>query len=798
MNADLKFALRQLLGNPGFSAIAVITLALGIGANTAIFSVINAVLLRPPPFHEPDRLAYISEKSKDLDGMSVAYPNYQDWQRHQEAFTSLAAFRSEQWNLTGDGHPERITGLQVSANFFPTLGVQPLRGRVFNEEEDRIGGERVVVLGEGLWQRRFGGDPSVLNRTVTLNGDPYTVIGILPAAFQFPSRVQLWTPIGHKAEWTDQRGWHPGMYVIGRLKPGIELPEARRALEGVAARLAKEYPDTNTGNSVTVMALQERLAGPSIRTALLTLLGAVTVVLLIACTNVTNLLLARAARRQKEMVVRLALGASRWQLLRQLLIESFALAGLGGFAGLLLAYWGTVGLTHLLPAQAQEMVSITIDRTVLIFSFVVAVATGFLFGLAPAWKLAHRDSSDALKEGGRTEVEGSGRGLGRRLLVVGEVAFALMLLVAAGLLLRSFSRLQAVPVGLDPRNVLTLQLSLPQYKYPDDDRQAQFYQRAVEEVRTLPGVRSAAFIAPLPLGFGGWQSGVRVEGQPEPKPGQGLMSDFAVVTPDYFKSMGVPLLKGRAFTDADDGKYPVCIIDETFERKHFAGDAVGKRLARGSTNAPWMTIVGVAGHVKNYGAGEESRIETYVPVAQNGANEMSLIVKTAVAPESLAEAVRNRILSVDPDQPVAEILTMEQVLARTVAERRLAMLLLSLFAGLALVLAAIGLYGVMAFNVARRTREIGIRMALGAQAGDVLGLVLRQGGKLVGFGVVAGLTGAFAVTQLMRTLLFQIHPTDAVTYTATPLLLALVALLACWLPAHRASRLDPIAALRKD
>ncbi|MBL9137385.1 MAG: ABC transporter permease [Verrucomicrobiales bacterium] len=798
MMTDLRFAFRQLLGNPGFSAVAVLTLALGIGANTAIFSVINAVLLRPPPFREPDQLVYISEKSKDLDGMSVAYPNFLDWQRQQDAFVSLAAFRSEQWNLTGDGHPERITGLQVSASFFATLGIQPLRGRAFHDDEDRIGGERVVVLGEGLWRRRFGGDPSILNRTVTLNGDPYTVIGILPASFQFPRRVELWTPIGHKAEWTDQRGWHPGMYVLGRLKPGMNLPEARRSLETVAARLAKEYPDTNTGNSVTVMALQERLAGPSIRTALLTLLGAVTIVLLIACTNVTNLLLARATRRRKEMVVRLALGASRWQLLRQLLVESLLLAGIGGLAGLLLAYWGTAGLTHLLPAQAQEMVTINLDRTVLLFSFAVAITTGFLFGLAPAWKLSHGESTEALNEGGRCEIEGTGRGLGRRLLIVGEVAFALILLVAAGLLLRSFSRLQAVPVGLDPKNVLTLQLSLPKYKYPDTARQSQFFQRALEEVRSIPGVLSAAFIAPLPLGFGGWQSGIRIEGQPEPKPGQGLMSDFAVATPEYFKTMGVPLLKGRAFRDSDDGQFPVCIIDETFERRHFAGDAVGKRLARGSTNSPWMTIVGVAGHVKNYGAGEESRIETYVPVAQSGASEMSLVLKTAVAPQALAETARHRILSVDPDQPVAEILTMDQVLARTVAERRLAMLLLSLFAMLALVLAAIGLYGVMAFNVAHRTREIGIRMALGAQAGDVLGLVLRQGGKLVGFGVVAGLVGAFAATQLMRTLLFQVRPTDAVTYAATPLLLGLVALLACWLPAHRASRLDPIAALRKD
>jgi putative ABC transport system permease protein len=795
---DIRFGARTLRKNPGFTAVAVLTLGLGIGANTAIFSVINAVLLRPPPFKDPERLAFVSEKSKDMDNMSVAYPNFLDWQREQESFSSLAAFRVEEWNITGDGRPERITGLQVSSSFFATLGIQPVRGRVFTADEDKVGGERVVVLSEGIWLRRFGGDPAVLNRTVTLNGEPYTIVGILPAAFQFPRRVELWTPVGHKAAWTEERGWHPGMYVVGRLKSGVELPAARSGLEAVAARLAKEYPDSNTGNSVTVMALQERLAGPSVRTALATLLGAVTLVLLIACTNVTNLLLARATQRRKEIAVRLALGAGRWLLLRQLLVESLLLAGAGGIAGLLLAFWGMALLTNLLPAEIRELVTLNIDQTVLLFSLVIAVVTGLLFGLAPAWQLANGDSVEALKEGGRSEAFGTGRGWGRQLLIVGEVSFALMLLVAAGLLLRSFSRLQAVPVGLNLKNVLTMELSLPPYKYADDLRQTAFYRLAIEAVRVLPGVESVAFIAPLPLGFGGWQSGVHLEGEPKPKPGQGTLSDFAVVTPDYFKTMGVTILKGRAFTEADDGKYRVCIVDETFEQKHFHGNALGKRIEQGDSGTNWMTIVGVARHVKNYGAGEDSRIETYVPTAQNGASGMALVIKTAVPPLTLAGAAQKAILSVDPDQPVSEILTMDQILARNVAERRLAMLLLSLFAALALVLASVGLYGVMAFNVANRTREIGVRMALGARTSDVLGLVLRQGGKLVGLGIVFGLAGAFGVTQLMTALLFQIQPTDLATYLATPLLLGLVALFACWVPARRAARVDPIVALRYE
>lgn len=730
--------------------------------------------------------------------MSVAYPNFLDWQRRQNAFTGLAAFRMEAWNITGNGSPERVDGLQASANLFSILGVHPIHGRSFTPREDALGGERVVLLSEGLWRRRFGGDPAVLTRTISLNGEPYSVIGIMPASLQFPQRVELWTPIGHKADWTEARGWHPGIYVIGRLKSGVELAAARKDLEGMTASLAREYPDSNTGNSATAMALRERLAGPNVRLALGTLLCAVIFVLLIACTNVTNLLLSRATQRRREIAVRLALGAGRWQLLRQLLTESLLLSSAGGFAGLLLAFWCLGALTKLLPVQIHELVSLNLDQTVLLFSLGVAVATGFLFGLAPALQLANGNSSEALKEGGRGEAAALGRGWGRRLLVISEVALALVLLVGAGLLLRSFSRLQAVPVGIDPHNVLTMEITLPLIKYPNDSRQAAFYAQTIEAVRRLQGVQSAGFIAPLPLGLGGWNSDVRIEGEPPPKPGQGRLSDFAVVTPDYFKAMGVTLVQGRAFTTADDGKTRVCIIDETFAQRHFNGNAVAKRLANGDAGTNWMTIVGVVRHVKNYGAGEDSRIETYEPVAQNGAGSMTMVVKTAVPPLTLVEALRKAIQSVDPDQPIANVLTMEDVLARSVAERRLATLLLSLFAGLALLLAAVGLYGVMAFNVANRTREIGIRMALGAGVEDVLSLVLRQGGTLVALGIIFGLAGAFGVTQLMTRLLFHTDATDAATYIVTPLILVAVTFIACMIPARRATKVNPTVALRYE
>lgn len=795
---DLRFAFRQLLKSPGFTVVVVLTLALGIGANTAIFSVINAVLLRPPPYEDPERLVFLSETSQSSGDLSIAYPNFLDWQSQQEGFSSLAAFREDGWNLTGSGQPERVNGLQVTANFFSTLGVPPLCGRVFTAEEDKVGGEKVAVMSEGLWRRRFGSNPAALNQPITLNGESFVVVGVMPASFQFPRKIELWTPLGPQASWMNHRWLRPGIYAIGRLNPGVDMAAARTRLEVVAARLAKDFPNSNSGHGVKLMPLHERVAGPNLRSALNLLWGAVLLVLLIACANVTNLLLARASQRRKEMAVRLAIGAGRWRLFRHLMTESLLLAALGGLAGLLSAYWSLDLLRGLLPAEINEVIVLGIDQTVLYFSLVVAMAAGILFGFAPAWRLSSHNLNEALKEGGRPETGGMGRSWGQGGLIVGEVALASMLLVGAGLLLRSFSRLQAVPMGLDPHHVLTLEISLPHYKYSETRRQSAFHQQTLEAVRLLPGVISAGFVAPLPVGIGGWQSDIRVENAPPRPAGQNApLSDFATVTPDYFKSMGVTLVKGRSFTEADDGRIPVCMVDETFERIHFGGAALGKRMQLGGgTN--WMTVVGVVKHVKNYGAGKDSRIETYLPAAQEGMRWSTLAVKTHVPPLSLAEPVRQAIQSVDPDQPVARVMTMEQILARNVADRRLSVVLLSLFAVLALGLAAVGLYGVMAFYVANRTREIGIRMAMGAQLKDVLRLVLSQGGRLVALGLILGIGGAFLIMRLLASLLFQTRATDFGTYLAVPLLLSLVALGACWLPARRAARVNPLEALRRE
>jgi putative ABC transport system permease protein len=792
---DLKFAFRQLLKNPGFTAVAALTLALGIGANTAIFSLVNAIMLRPPPFPEPGRLIYLSERLPHLEGMSIAYPNLVDWQKQTVAFENIAGFRSEGYNLTGGEAPERVTGLSVSANFFATLGVAPLQGRVFGPDEDRAGAARVAVISQGLWERRFGRDPHMLGRSIELDAESHTVIGIMPAAFQFPREVELWTPLavlGEMPSWQN-RGNHPGIYAIARLKPGVTVQQARVDMDTITTRLGREYPDTNARSGATVMTLRERMVREP-RPALLMLLGAVSFVLLIACANLANLLMARSAARAKEMAIRSALGAAQGRIIRQLLCESVVLSLLGAVVGLVLAFWGVGLLRQMIPAELQESIQIHIDGVVLVFTAALAVLTGLGFGLVPALQSSKPDLNETLKEGARGAGEGRKPHRIRQTLVVSEVALAMVLLVGASLLIRSFDRAQNVSPGFDPTGVLTTYVSLPVVKYPERRDQLTLFERLLEQIKLLPGVQSAAVTHAL---LGGSQTTYLVEGEPPHEPGRSPIADFATVSSDYFKVMGIWVLRGRPFTPADNGKaLRVVVIDEKFARKYWKdADPVGKRISTGDTNK-WLTIVGVVAHVKNYGVDSHSREEIYLPVAQHPTASLTLVVKAGNA--SVAAAIRAAVREIDPDQPLTTFRSMEQILGDSIAPRRIAMLLLSVFSGLALTLAGVGIYGVIAYSASQRTREIGVRMALGARPADVLALILRQSGLLVLAGVVLGLAAALALTRLMETLVFDVKPSDPMTYVLTPLVLLSVAFLASYLPARRAARVDPMEALRYE
>jgi predicted permease len=792
---DFRFAIRQLLKNPGFTVVAVLTLALGMGANTAIFSLVNAIMLRPPPFREPQRLMYLSERSSHLEGMSISYPNLVDWQKQTAAFENIAGFRSEGYNLTGGDVPERVQGFSVSANFFSTLGVAPFQGRTFRPDEDQPGAPRVVVISEGLWQRRFGGEPTILGRSIQLDAESHVVIGIMPAAFQFPREVELWTPLGvlgGMSSWQN-RGNHPGIYAIARLKPGVTTEQARADMDTITTRLAQQYPDTNAGSGATVMTLRERMVQQP-RPALLMLLGAVGFVLLIACANLANLLMARSAARAKEIAIRSALGAGRGRIIRQLLCESLMLSILGAIAGLLLAFWGVGLLRQMIPAELQESIVITVDGLVLAFTAVLALLTGLGFGLVPALQSSKPDLNETLKEGGRGAGKGRKPHRLRHALVIAETALAMVLLVGASLLIRSFDRAQKVSSGLGPEGVFTTSISLPVLKYKERRDQLAFFEKLLERVSALPGIRDAGGTRTL---LGGSQTTYLVEGEPAPEAGRSPICDFAAVSPDYFKVIGIRLLRGRVFTPADNQKaVRVAVVDEKFARKHWKdGDAIGKRISTGDTNK-WLTIVGVVGHVKNYGVDRDSRQELYLPFAQQPSASMTLVIKAANA--VAAAGLRTAVREMDPDQPLTTIRPMEQILADQVAPRRITMMLLSVFSGIALALAAVGIYGVMAYNASQRTREIGVRMALGARSADVLIMVLRQSARPVLVGAVVGLVSALAMTRLMVTLVFGVSTLDPFTYALMPVTLLAVAFVASYLPARRAASVDPMEALRYE
>jgi putative ABC transport system permease protein len=800
MYNDLRYAVRQLLKNPGFTAVAVLTLALGIGANTAIFSIVNAVLLRPFPYQAPERLVIIQERGSAGNGFSPSYPNFVDWRAQNTVFDSISAVRgNESFNFTGAGEPERLQGRLVSAEFFSTLRIKPLVGRDFLAEEDRLGAAPAVILSYGFWQRRFGADPAILGKQLTLNNQSFTVVGIIPANFQFGAEADVTVPIGLQAERFRNRGSDPGTGVVARLKPNVSEQQGETDLNLVAARLEQQYPTTNKGRRVLLTPLHESIVG-NVRQPLLILLGAVGLVLLIACANVANLLLVRSSARQKEMAVRVALGASRATLIRQLLTESVLLAALGAALGILLALWGMNLIASQLPDGVPRLQEAQVDAPVLVFSLAVSLLTGLLFGLAPALQASHPNLTEGLKEGDRGS---SGRRQRlRSVLVVAEVTLTLTLLVGAGLLIQSFRRVLEVDPGFKPQNLLTMQVSV---NNPDGQQVANFFGQLQQNVRRLPGVKSVAVSNGIPFGSTNFPPFL-IEGrlETENKP-SGLRYH---VSPTYFQTMGIELIKGRLFTAEDTPATPqVVIIDEVLAQRYFPNeDPLGQRL-KASADAPGIEIVGIVRHAEPYSLDAQgpAPAQFYLNFNQIPAERLpgyvrriNLLTRTEVEPLSLASAVRGQVTALNKDQAVFNLRTMEQAVAQSVAARRFSMLLLTVFAVVALALASVGLYGIMSYSVAQRAREIGIRMALGAQARDVLALVVKQGMRLALLGVAIGLPASLALTQLMKTLLFGVSATDPMTFTGIALLLTVAALLACWLPAQRATKVDPMEALRYE
>jgi len=815
---DLRYGARMLLRSPSITLVVILALALGIGANTAIFSVVNAVLLRPLPYDQADRLLFLNEASQVLDEMSISYPNFTDWRNQNHFFEYIGVYNRNSYNLTGVGDVERILTAQFSADLFSALRVNAAIGRVFTNEEDRPGGTPVVVLSYGLWQRRFGGQTSILNQPITLNGKSYTVIGVMPRSFQYPNRVEMWVPVGQLSgdpSW-QQRGNHPGLYAIARLKPGATFAQAQADMDNIAANLAKQYPDSNTGNRIRMRPLLEVFVS-EVRGTLWVLFGAVAFVLLIACANIANLLLARATARRKELAIRAAMGAGRWRLIRQLLTESVLLATIGGALGLLIAQWGIRLILYVSPNAIPRATEINMDWKVLAFTLGISLLTGILFGIMPAVQAGEVDIHETLKETGRGS---SRRHWLRSSLVVVEVATTMILLIGAGLMIRSFYRLQQVNPGFSYDHLTSFSVSLPQKKYATEDQRVDFFRRLIESTRSLPGVQAVAVASGLPLGNNGWQTSFVLDGKPLPPPDQTPLMEACTVTPDYFRAMGIPLLRGRYFTDQDNRSFlagrdvskldeggrliagtNVIIVDEEFARRYWPNeDAVGKRIRFGTDPAaPALTVVGVVGRVKMEGLTQDSnRVQGYFSFAQLPFGGMTVIIKASHDPNQLIAAARNQVKAIDSDQPIYNIRTMDDIRGESVSAERLNLTLLSIFAGIALVLAIVGIYGVMSYAVTQRTHEIGIRMAIGAQRGDVFRMVLSQGMLLTIIGVVLGLIGAFGLTRLMATMLFGVRATDPATFVAISALLLVVALCACLIPGRRATRVDPVVSLRYE
>ncbi|HTQ58946.1 MAG TPA: ABC transporter permease [Candidatus Solibacter sp.] len=804
---DIRFGLRLLRKNPGFTAVAVLTLALGIGANTAVFSLVYAVLLRPLPYKNPSSLIVLNETTPKVGTVSVSYPNFLDWRSASRAFSQMAAVHQSDFNLAGITQPENISGDAVSPNFLSMMGVRPILGRDFEASEEKAGTPPVVLLSYSLWQTHFGGDPNAIGRIITLDGRGFTIIGVLPANYRAPDKTDVMLPIGVWAtdnpEAVSERGERGDMSVVGRLAPSATFEQARAEMEGIAARLASEYPGSNDKFGVRLQLIREAFVG-DMKTPILVLFGAVLFVLLIACANVANLFLVRGASRTKEVALRMALGASKSRIVSQLLTESFVLSLLGGVLGVGLAFAGNRGLAQLISADMLSGADVELNRAVLLFAAGVVVLAAFVFGLAPAMNSAKPDVQAELKEGGRTTGGGAAQNRLRGALAIAEISLALVLLVGAGLMMKSLFRLLEVDPGFRPDLVLTMAIDLRTQQYAKDPAVLNFWQQVLERVRALPGVENAALGTVVPLTDSHSRSDVTLEGMTAPAPGDYPHPDIHVVSPGYVETLGIRLLRGRSFTEQDNENAPLAgVINAMVARRYFPHeDPVGKRFMFGhpsATNPPkWYTIVGVVSDTKLYGLANPARLEVYVAYRQNPRNEMRLLVRSTADPAGLTSSIREAIHAIDKDQPVFAVATMKQLVSDSVAMRRMTLVLLGLFSGLALILGAIGIYGVISYSVAQRTHEIGIRMALGAPRRDVFRLVVGQGLKLTGIGIAIGIVAAFGLARLMSSLLYGVSTADLETFAGVATLLALVALLACYVPARRAMQVDPMTALRYE
>ncbi len=812
---DVQYGLRMLVKHKGVSVIAVITLALGIGANTAIFSVVNAVLLNPLPYHQPDRLVALWEKTPENTRSRTAPANFFDWKNQNTVFEGVAAFGRTSLTLTGGGEPEQLVGARVSSGYFPVVGVEPMLGRSFADEEYEQGKGQVVILGHSLWQRRFGADRNIVNRSVTLDGKPHTVVGVMPPGLYpvsplnpgqitFDEQEQnYWLPMSFTARWAAARSAHV-LGVVARLKPGISIEQATTDMNTIAARLEQEHT-ANRGEGIVVNPFMNEVVG-NVRPAMLTLLAAVGLVLLIACANVAGLLLAQHAGRSKEIAIRAALGAGRARLVRQFFIEGALLSLLGTVAGLAIAASGTQVLLQFVPAGVPRLAQVDLNWQVLAFTMLLSLGTCLIFGLVPAWQAAKPDLHTTLEQSGRTSGPGAGRLRFRQALVVFQVSVAVMLVIGAGLLIKSFWLLQRVDPGFESERVLTAGLTLTVSKYSEPNQINNFHKQLQERLEAIPGVKTATIAYDHPLASN-WLDSFEIEGRVLPVDRPGESANFVPVGPDYFDAVGVKLIAGRNFTAQDDQDHPgVVIVNEAFVRSYFPNqNAIGQRMKLGPPDRIWKSqkltsfeIVGIARDVKFAGLDAPSAPAYYVPASQAPLEDMTLLVRTTTDPLSIVGAVRQAVWSIDPDQPLSNVSTLEKVVDDSIAQRRLNMLLMGLFGGLAMLLSAVGIYGLLSQAVTQRTQEMGIRIALGAQVSDVLKLVLRQGMTLALAGEAIGLVGAFILSRLIRGLLFGVTPNDVTTFVVVAGVLAVVALLACYVPARRATKVDPLVALRYE